>query len=175
MANLLKDTITLPRDMRRTRFVRILHPDYSETENTLLCLCALDNDGIDYDTALVACGIVTGNTFTGFFATREAGAQGFERVTRPDDGILRGSEYFFQLPDDAAWGRPYPVAPRFEDWTFPHDAMPSPWRDVNRHTQEGPSCRITDYMWGVERAHLVPHSVQTWWDREELDQYAFVF
>ncbi|KAK3366584.1 hypothetical protein B0H63DRAFT_515814 [Podospora didyma] len=58
-------------------------------ENTLLCLRTLDDGGIDHDTALVACGIVTG-----FFATRETGAQGFEPVSRPDDGILRGSEYF---------------------------------------------------------------------------------
>ncbi|KAK3349540.1 hypothetical protein B0T25DRAFT_504734 [Lasiosphaeria hispida] len=171
MANLLKDAIILPRDARQPRLVRIRHPDYSAAENTLLCLRALDDGGIDYDTALIACGIVTGNTSTGFFATRDAGAQGFERVSRPDDGILRGSEYFFQLPEDDVRERPYPVVPRFEDWTFPHDAMPLPWRELDRQIQEGLSCRITDCIWGIERAHIVPLGVRDWWDREELDQY----
>jgi len=95
MATLLKDAITLPRDARQPRLVRIRHPDYSAAENTLLCLRALDDGGIDYNTALVACGIVTGSTSTGFFATRNAGAQRFKRVSQPDNGTLRGSEYFF--------------------------------------------------------------------------------
>lgn len=99
MANLLKDAITLPRDAQQPRLVRIRHSDYSTAENTLLYLRALDDGGLDYDTALVACGIVTGNTSTGFFMTpgTGTGAQGLERVSRSDDGVLRGSEYFFPV------------------------------------------------------------------------------
>lgn len=171
MACLLKDAITLSRDdARLPHIIKILHPDYSAAENTLLHLRALDDGGVDYDTALVACSIVTGNTKTGFFATREAGSRGLERVVRPDDGILRENEYYFQLPDDHVLERPYPVVPRFEDWTFPHGAMPSPWEELGRQAQGGTSCRITDCMWGVERAHLIPLTVKGWWDREELQQ-----
>jgi hypothetical protein len=175
--SLLKDAVILPReDARLPHIVKILHPDYPAAENTLLHLRALDDGGIDYDTALAACGIVTGNTSTGFLAlaTRGAGgAQCFERVARPDDdGILRGSEYFFQLPDDSVVERPYPVVPRFEDWTFPHAAIPSPWSELDRQAQAGTSCRVTDCMWGVERAHIIPLAAQNWWDREELQQCA---
>ncbi|KAK0729578.1 hypothetical protein B0H67DRAFT_559139 [Lasiosphaeris hirsuta] len=53
--------------------------------------------------------------------------------------------------------------------------MPLPWRELDRQIQEKLSCRITDCMWGIERAHIAPLSVRDWWDREELDQYASVF
>jgi len=173
MASLLKDAIILSRkDARLPHIVKILHPNYPAAENTLLHLRALDDGGIDYDTALVACSIVTGNTSTGFLATRETGTQCFERVVRPDDSILRENEYFFQLPDDDALERPYPVVPRFEDWTFPHATIPSPWKELGRQAQGGSSCRITDCMWGIERAHIIPLTVQNWWDREELQQCA---
>ncbi|KAK3366671.1 hypothetical protein B0T24DRAFT_366566 [Lasiosphaeria ovina] len=178
MASLLKDAIVLSReDARLPRIVRILHPDYPAAESTLLHLRAIDDGRIDYDTALVACSIVTGNTSTGFLATRtrEAGAQCFERVVRPHDSILRENEYFFQSPDDHVPERPYPVVPRFEDWTFPHAAMPSPWKELGRQSQGGTSCRTTDCMWGIERAHIIPLTVQDWWDREELQQCAPTF
>jgi hypothetical protein len=173
MANLLKDAISLPRDAAELRVIRILHPDYSAAENTLLHLRAVDDDGIDYDTALVACGIITGNTTTGFFATRRPGpgALGFDRVARPSDSILRGSKYLFQLPDEDVPERPYPAVSRFDDWTFPHDALPSLWRDAGPQSQSQdyrPSCRITDYMWGLERAHIVPLTFRDWWAREEF-------
>lgn len=166
----LHDAPTLTRSARSPRLVRIRHPDYQDTENTLLALRALDNDGIDYDTALASCAIVTGNTSTGFFTSWE---RRLEPVARPDDGILRGSDYFFQLPDSDVLQRPYPVIPRFDDWSFPHNALPPPWNDYHKAVHDAPrSCRITDSMWGVEQAHTVPLSASDWWDREELDQYA---
>ncbi|GAB1319859.1 hypothetical protein MFIFM68171_10069 [Madurella fahalii] len=172
MMSLLKNAIILSReDAQLPRIIKILHPDYPAAENTLLHLRALDNGGIDYDTALAVCSIVTGNTCTGFFATREAGTQRLERIVPPSDSILRENAYFFQLPDDDVLERPYPVIPRFEDWTFPHDAMPPPWRELSRQAQGGMSCRVTDCMWGVEKAHLIPLTAQNWWDREELQQY----
>lgn len=166
----LQPPISLPREEARLRIVTILHPDYPTSENTLLELRALDDGGIDYDTVMAACSIVTGNTSMGFLATR-SGACCLELVARPDDGILRGSEYFFQLPEDSVLERPYPVVARFEDWTFPHAAMPSPWDELGCRTEGGTSCRITDSRWGVERAHLVPLILQGWWDRERLRQY----
>jgi hypothetical protein len=165
----LQPPIALPREDALPRVVQIRHPDYPASENTLLELRALDDDGIDYDTVMAACSIVTGNTSTGFLATR-AGAR-LKPVVRPDDGILGASEYFFQLPDDAVLERPYPVVARFDDWTFPHAAMPSPWDQLRCRAEGGTSCRVTDSRWGTERAHLVPLTVQGWWDRESLRHY----
>ena len=141
---LLQDAPSLPRntDAPTPSLVRIRHPDYKDAENTLLCLRALDDDGLDYDTALAACSIVTGNTSTGFFTTLE---QRLERVARPDDGVLRETDYFFQLPDSDDVSRPYPVIPRFKDWSFPHGALPSPWNEYNNVIHEATTaCRITD-------------------------------
>lgn len=57
--------------------------------------------------------IVTGNTSAGFLTIRASAR--LESVVRPDDDILRESEYFFQLPNDPVLERPYPVVARFED------------------------------------------------------------
>ncbi|KAK5658992.1 hypothetical protein OQA88_1078 [Cercophora sp. LCS_1] len=168
----VRPPIILPREDARLRVVAILHPDYPASENTLLELRALDDGGIDYDTVMAACSVVTGNTSTGFLATR-TGAR-LEPVARPGDDILRESEYFFQLPDDSALERPYPVVARFEDWTFPHAAMPPPWDELRCRGEGGTSCRITDSRWAVERAHLVPLTVQGWWDRERLRRYVII-
>lgn len=171
MASLRQAASSLTReDARLPRIVKILHPDYPAAENTLLHLRALDDGGIDYDIALVACSIVTGNTSTGFFAVQNANGPRLERIARPDDNILRGFEYVFQLPDDHILERPYPVVPRFEDWTFPHASMPSPWDELSCQAAGAESCRITDCMWGLERAHILPITVQGWWDREGLEQ-----
>ncbi|KAG7293983.1 hypothetical protein NEMBOFW57_004044 [Staphylotrichum longicolle] len=51
---------------------------------------------IDFDTALATCGLVAGNRWSnGFFSSDGSGAISVER---PDDGILREPQYFFQLP-----------------------------------------------------------------------------
>ena len=78
---------------RRTDF---LHPGYPGS-TVLLSLLALDNGGgIDFDTALAACGLVAGNRWgDGFFSSDRSGAV---RVERPPDGILHDPQYFFQLP-----------------------------------------------------------------------------
>lgn len=174
MPPIIQEPINLARpDAELQGVVKILHPDYSAAENTLLHLAAVDDGGIDYDTALVACGIVAGNKWTGFLATRNTTAA-LVPVPRPSDGILRGrSAYFFQLPDSDAPQRPYPVVVRFSDWVFPHSSLPSPWCQLRRSpSNDDATCRVTDSGWALEKAHLVPLSVQSWFDREELEQYA---
>ncbi|KAL2018435.1 hypothetical protein VTK56DRAFT_854 [Thermocarpiscus australiensis] len=173
MAQLLQPAITLQRrHAAPARTIKILHLDYLPGESTLLVLRALDDDGIDYDTALAACGIVAGNVWTGFLATRDSGGA-LVPVVRPVDGILRGDSYFFQLPDADAPERPYPVVVRFSDWCFPHQNLPAPWKDLEPQTAEGgSSCRVTDAGWSVEKAHLVPLSVLPWWIREDMGRYA---
>jgi hypothetical protein len=161
--------------VRHARTIEILHPDYLEGENTLLVFRALgDDDGIDHDTALAACGIIAGNIWTGFLATRNGDNNlngTLVPVARPADGILRAESYYFQLPDAHVSERPYPVVVRFSDWCFPHRNLPPPWSDVGSQEALSPSCRLTDAGWGVEKAHLVPLSVQPWWIREGLGRY----
>lgn len=101
--------------------------------------------------------IITGNTTIGFLSARKAGpgpSRTYYRVHRPPDSILREPEYTFQLPNRDAAGRerPYPVIARFDDWAFPHGALPTPWKEVarlRRDQDHSCSCRITDSKWGL--------------------------
>lgn len=169
MAHLLQPAFALHRRPNvPARTIEIHHPDYPPGENILLVFRALDDDGIDYDTAFVACGIVAGNIWTGFLATRDTSGT-LVCVVRPVDGILRGDSYFFQLPDADVLERPYPVVVRFSDWCFPHRNLPAPWKDIEPQIFEGvASCRVTDAGWSVEKAHLLPLSVHPWWMREGM-------
>lgn len=180
MPDPLKPLILLERDVTRVpRVIRILHPGYYPPENTLLHLHALDDGGIDFDTVMAICSIITGNTTIGFLSARKAGPgpRTYYRVHRPPDGILRESEYSFQLPNRDAAGRerPYPVIARFDDWPFPHGALPKLWKEfarVHRQQDHTYSCRITDCMWGLQGCFIVPAEVQDWWDREDFSRYA---
>lgn len=77
------------------------HPAYPDSDDAeILLLSAVDGDdnsrGIEYDTAFVACCIVTGNKWSeGWLAQKPRGT--FERVKLPEDGILRGRVYYFML------------------------------------------------------------------------------
>jgi len=162
-ASFLHDTLPLVRsDAHLPGIIKILHPHYPVAESTIMHLRAVDDGGIDYDTALVACGIVASNRWDGFFATRHLdnnnGNTVLQAATRPRDGILRDREYYFQLPDQDGLDRPFPLVPSFEDWTFPHRNLPPLWDDVKLHRPKevGISSRLTDSMWALERAHLVP-------------------
>lgn len=125
--------LELQRDFNEVRsYVNILHPDYATNEKILLQMRAFDDGGVDFDTALVACGILAGNKWSGFFAAREGNNNTnpggrLVPVTRPPDGILRHSTVYFQLHDDDVSERPYPVTVRFQDWRFPGE-LPPLWR-----------------------------------------------
>ena len=82
--------------------VSFRHPAYSGFDAEFLLLSAVDGDddgdGLDYDTAFYACCIVTGNKWhdgEGWLAEKQGDR--FNRVNRPDDGILRGKLYYFLL------------------------------------------------------------------------------
>lgn len=128
----------------------------------LLTFSALEDGGIDYRAILAACGIVVGNIWTGFLATRDSPHAPLVPVSPPADGVLRGrNAYFFQLPDADVRERPYPVVARFQDWCFPHDNLPPPWNDpslTGATTGGRLRCCITDAGWAVEKAHLVPRA-----------------
>jgi hypothetical protein len=94
--------------VRRPYDVRFRHPAYPESEPELLRLNAVDGpgddgdgrrDGIDYDTAFIACCIVAGNTWGGGWLVERTAEGSFSRMQRPPDGILRGQVYYFLLGD----------------------------------------------------------------------------
>lgn len=74
MPDPLKLPIIIQRDATLVpRVIRILHPGYYPTENTLLHLHAVDDGGIDFDTVMAMCSILTGNTTIGFLSARKRG------------------------------------------------------------------------------------------------------
>lgn len=173
------------------RRIKFLHPGYPGNA-ALLLLPALDGGGaddgggsnnnggggIDFDTALVACGLIAGNRWSdGFFSSDRSGAV---IVERPEDGILREPQYFFQLPGPL--DPPYPIVPRFSDWRFPHHSLPPLWQrwatdaavtraggDINRR------CVLSNYTDGLETAHLIPVAEKEWWLLNEMDEYSLTY
>ncbi|PMB64022.1 hypothetical protein BM221_010187 [Beauveria bassiana] len=159
---------------QRPSRVDFLHPGYSGSA-VLLSLPALDDGGIDFDTALTACGVVAGNRWRdGFFSSDRSGAS---RVQRPDDSILRELQYFFQLPGPL--DPPYPTVPRFSHWRFPHNDVPALWQrwsaDAAAARMGGEAarrCVLSNYGDGLEMAHLLPAGEDDWWLSNHMQQYS---
>ncbi|UKZ81278.1 hypothetical protein TrVFT333_009050 [Trichoderma virens FT-333] len=166
----------------RTRIIQFRHPAYSASYNPLLRLQAADSDpegrpGIDYDTAFIACSIVTGNKWHGWLAIKDSGGN-FLGLERPDDGILTSELYYFCL-DRQNPARAYPAIPSFDHWRFPHNDIPEPWAGLvipnSRHeldvTFRDSTCRITGYVNATEAAHLVPASAVGWFNSNSMSRY----
>jgi hypothetical protein len=80
------------------RAVRFRHPAYPSVAPDLLVLMAADSGGgLDYDIALASCCIVANTRWDGgYLAQRaQAGDPALTRAGRPEDGLLRGREYFY--------------------------------------------------------------------------------
>ena len=154
--------------------VDFLHPGYPRSA-VLLSLPALDDASIDFDTALAACGLVASNRWSdGFFSSDRSGAVSVER---PDDGILRELQYFFQLPGPL--DPPYPTIPRFSHWRFPHSDLPPLWQrwaaDAAATRMGGEAawrCVLSNYGDGLEMAHLLPAGEDDWWLSNQMQQYS---
>lgn len=91
-----------PGGPQASRIISFCHPAYPRIEHELLRFNAVDGsekDGLDYDLALISCGIVPGNTWkTGRFAVLDDLAQ-FSFVERPEDNILRDQTYYYFVSD----------------------------------------------------------------------------
>lgn len=132
------------------------HPAYPTFKNVLLRLPALDHPsgGIHHETARIACAIIAGNRWDGYFTEAIDGP----RVETHSHGVLQKSDYFFHVPS-AALSRckasclfgmtithisdpeasdseffQYPVVPSFREWRFPHGNLPSSWINESRVT-----------------------------------------
>lgn len=77
--------------------INFRHPGYKDGYNRLLILPTLDNGGIHYETALIACAILANNRWDGWFTEEQGG----DRVHVPDDGILWEQNYYFRVSDHA--------------------------------------------------------------------------
>jgi len=130
--------------------VIIRHPGYANEGDTLLTLPAFDrrSGGLHYDTARVACGIIAGNRWDGYFARDTEGAD--TDLAHTSDGILPVGVYYFHFKDRDGSSRPhclatnalltscsigsveknYPIVPTFSQWAFPHAKLPPEWEST---------------------------------------------
>ncbi len=130
--------------------VIIRHPGYASEGDTLLTLPAFDKriGGLHYDTARVACGIIAGNRWDGYFARDTEGED--TDLGHTSDGILPVGVYYFHFKDRDGSLRPhclatkallmscslgsveknYPIVPTFSQWAFPHAKLPPEWEST---------------------------------------------
>ncbi|KAK3937593.1 hypothetical protein QBC46DRAFT_411015 [Diplogelasinospora grovesii] len=137
----IESHLSSPANERRISF---RHPAYPDAAPDLLCLSAVDGGlgvGIEYNTALVACGIVAGNRWDGaWFSVRSSSDNdSIVPVEHPSDGILRDSVYYFCVGSSSE--EPYPT------------------------------CRVTGYFEARKVAHLVPISAAGWFESNRMKQY----
>ena len=78
--------------------VTICHPGYNDASDDLISFPAFDglNGGLYFDTALIACGIITGNNWDGSFSKDIKGKEVISHESC--DGILPPGLYYFHLP-----------------------------------------------------------------------------
>ena len=186
------------------------HPGYRDSNipnnpgfNDLLTLFACDHPegGLHYGTAFLACAIIAGNAWNGYFQESRDGT----RVTANWDHLLRGKVYYFYVPgyhrDDSDSSQEaahkYPVFPSFHHWSFPHGTIPSDWPTPPSQLDTGNAasnqadyrglpaasglttyiigrdryCLLTRYEDYVERAHLCPRGEVEWFRSNSMDSY----
>ncbi|GAP93092.1 putative protein SEY1 [Rosellinia necatrix] len=136
-----RSTAVSPQGRFRDEFVAFFHPAYPSQTPPLLTLPAVertraDERGVDYDTALTACGIVACNRWGDgvYFAEKiqkysddrdPPGYTVWEKVVRPADGILRAYVDYYFVVDNPEYL--WPVVLGFHHWRFPHDSLPPKW------------------------------------------------
>lgn len=161
-----------PRELIGVPNIIFLHPGYSD-RNCLLRLPRVDQNGsgVHYGTALVALQIIANNAFeTGYLAEDENGQQ---PVDMPLDNVLTRDQYYFFVRNGPI---KYPVVPSFNDWEFPHGALPKAWRSILftppvLASQSKGNCCITGFTKPTEEAHLVPGKDQIWYMRNDMHRY----
>jgi hypothetical protein len=80
--------------------VTIKHPGYPDEldQNILLRLWGFDRNGggLHHGTALAACGIVAGNSWSGYFTETRDG----QKLVLGDDDVLTQKEYYYYTGDE---------------------------------------------------------------------------
>ncbi|KAK3941754.1 hypothetical protein QBC46DRAFT_91925 [Diplogelasinospora grovesii] len=171
-----------------SKIIQFRHPAYPDDIPELLGLNAVegeDRDGVDYDTALLSCCIITGNKWREGFIARKDDQGAFRRVNRPYDGILRAPVYYFCL-EKMELSEKYPVVPSFDHWRFPHGDIPLPWSEISIPTgarrqllgprmaamsRDGSCCKVTGCAKGIEVVHVVPVDAGHWFNSNDMKRY----
>lgn len=78
--------------------VHFRHPGYSDTNNILLVLPALDSSegGIHHETARIACAIIANRTWEGFLTETRKG----RRIATEANSLLTLKNYYFRIKED---------------------------------------------------------------------------
>ncbi|KAL8725169.1 MAG: hypothetical protein Q9166_007523 [cf. Caloplaca sp. 2 TL-2023] len=179
-----KDTISTNPD----HLIEFKHPAYPDDCDTFLILYALDHPdgGLHCDTAKVACGIIAGNNWHGYFTAEKGGPP--NEIS--GDDILPCGKWYFYIPGyrydsiDTA----YPITPHFAAWKFPHDDLPSNWlfpRDLPRRNsqiirsdasvalaiRDGGQCRVSGRKEKCTKAHIIPVDEDDWYHLNQMSKY----
>lgn len=192
MANNMQTEVP-PRDLQPshepdkfTQYVNILHPHYAEGYPLLLRLLAPDSNGTELEYAILsdACGVVAGNQWDGYFTTDNDPAS-----DQVNTLYVKAGTYYFHVPGFSKTN-PYPVVPSLQEWKFPHDKMPSAWKQLYRNIQRSTpqhnapsnlstsvrllyqSCRMTDYREGTTIAHVCSVKHTPWASKNGMQLYA---
>ncbi|KAI8963049.1 hypothetical protein F5Y11DRAFT_169314 [Daldinia sp. FL1419] len=187
---LLLPPTPIPNNKIKYSAVNIYHPGYGTVYLPLLRFITFHDEGVDYDLVFYAACIVAGNVWSDNpapYLTETTDDNSPPHVTRPDDGILHGEEYFFYVPrcEDPQ----YPITLCFSDWVFPHNNVPQIWKDlvISKSPMEillsspislreaivfrDRSCRMTQYVTALEKAHVVPIVESDWFINNKMYQY----
>ncbi|MCJ1469132.1 hypothetical protein MMC07_007765 [Pseudocyphellaria aurata] len=123
--------------------------------------------GIHYETVRIACGIIAGNRWDGYF-TEEVDGTKLEFTGNPSP---------FK----------YPIVPTFAEWVFPHNHLPSFWAAKDSRTwpsispaasvasrvnSRDQTCRISDAEEACEMAHMIPAQEQAWFNKNVMWRYS---
>ncbi|KAF5004000.1 hypothetical protein FDECE_9500 [Fusarium decemcellulare] len=127
--------------------------------------------GVHYETVLVACQIITGNSFDNAYLSYDR--PGNDRVGMNLDGILTKSDYYLHVVQDVGGdSKSYAVTPNFQQWRFP-DQLPDNWRSL-QSTHLDPhqrSCIISGSQ-KTEDAHVVPRAQDEWYEANGMRHYS---
>ncbi|KAJ8133019.1 hypothetical protein O1611_g604 [Lasiodiplodia mahajangana] len=192
-----------PRAVGGRKFVAFFHPAYSDSAPPLLTLAAVDwfwdswgsrrkVRGIQYETALTACGIVACNRWDGYFAMKHEKRGEPVRWIPVYNSILRvGAEYTYYFIINSPNYR-YPVVPSFDHWRFPHDNLPPRWGELSKFpsmrcctTKRGcdsddegeGDCRCAKYegystcFKQTPFASVAPFTHESWYESNQMEKY----
>ncbi|KAI0102588.1 hypothetical protein GGR51DRAFT_527019 [Nemania sp. FL0031] len=178
--------------------INIRHPGYKEytSDNILFDFPAFDNvelsngqriQGLHHKTALTACAIIANNSFDDVYLSKDP--DGKQRVKADHDGILEPGDYWLQLPSyhppTPATSEPpataptqnkyhYPIVPTFEDWTFPHNRLPTEWQQSQlvMANQTENHCCLSNSRLGLQPCHIVPTASSRWFSINGMKVYS---
>ena len=122
--------------------IRVRHPGYDDSCNTLMVLYGVDHPdgGVHYETVRVACGILAGNRWDGVLTHSAT----FDTTDDAKPAFFVGKDAYFHLPDwqpsdpndpEPELKRRYPIIVRWDEWVFPHENLPQIWKDVLPHPE----------------------------------------